>query len=219
MFTAEDPPDPVGEFIGAKSSPSGSTTLRLPWIHIGSIGLSHGGLFVGSRQGTMRTPASLPPSLSALLWEVGGDPVLHFMALVPGGIVPDEKQRLVLAHLLESLAAPVEEPGGGDGGDRSSIDEPQKHSLVGLSVRLGGAHQHPIGAQRFGVCIVVLGQRLLDEAHRLAGLTEGMKRGLGESLLHQHSSQKPRAHSGLVAARRISLSRAPFFCHIRGRES
>src|SRR3712207_3971061 len=48
----------------ALSNLSGSTTFLLPWIHLGSIGLSHG-LFLGSKQGTMRTPR--PLFLRALL--------------------------------------------------------------------------------------------------------------------------------------------------------
>src|SRR5687768_5334674 len=38
---------------------------------------------------------------------VAGDPVFNEFALVPGGIVPDEKQSL-LAHRFEPLAAPRE---------------------------------------------------------------------------------------------------------------
>src|SRR5260221_10744082 len=48
----------------AVSSPSGSTTARLPWTHLGSIGLSQG-LLVGKKHGRIRTP--LP---SALTWAL-----------------------------------------------------------------------------------------------------------------------------------------------------
>jgi hypothetical protein len=55
--TAEGPADPVGELVvSAELALSGSSTLRLPWIHLGSIGLSHGLFLVGSRQATIRTP-------------------------------------------------------------------------------------------------------------------------------------------------------------------
>src|SRR3712207_26642 len=52
----------------ALSNLSGSTTFLLPWIHLGSIGLSHG-LFLGSKQGTIRTPRPLflTPLLCSLI--------------------------------------------------------------------------------------------------------------------------------------------------------
>src|SRR5215211_3906031 len=65
MRTIEDPANPIGEFE-APSSPSGSTTLRLPCTHLGSMALSHG-LCFGSRQLTILTPASLPLSLTSRL--------------------------------------------------------------------------------------------------------------------------------------------------------
>ena len=34
--TTEDPADPLGELMGAEQ-PLGSTTLRLEWIHLGSM--------------------------------------------------------------------------------------------------------------------------------------------------------------------------------------
>src|SRR5215212_1681760 len=43
----------------------GSVTLRLPWIHLGSIALSHG-LLVGNRHATIRTP--WPLALTWRLW-------------------------------------------------------------------------------------------------------------------------------------------------------
>src|SRR5215211_3660854 len=65
MRTIEDPANPIGEFE-APSSPSGSTTLRLPCTHLGSMALSHG-LCFGSRQLTILTPASPPLSLTRRL--------------------------------------------------------------------------------------------------------------------------------------------------------
>src|SRR5215211_6039349 len=57
MRTIEDPANPIGEFE-APSSPSGSTTLRLPCTHLGSMAFSHG-LCFGRRQLTILTPSPL----------------------------------------------------------------------------------------------------------------------------------------------------------------
>src|SRR5215203_866050 len=67
MDTAEGPTDPVGKLISA-DQPLGLNYLAFAMrIHLGSIGLSHG-LLVGNRHGTIRTPASLPLSLTWRLW-------------------------------------------------------------------------------------------------------------------------------------------------------
>jgi hypothetical protein len=63
--TIEDPADCVGELISAKQSLGLCNTLRLPWIHLGSIALSHG-LLVGNRHPTIRTP--WPLALTWRLW-------------------------------------------------------------------------------------------------------------------------------------------------------
>src|SRR3712207_1409632 len=62
--TAESLADPFGELISAEQ-PLGLYDLPLAvGIHLGSMGLSHG-LFLGSKQGTIRTPR--PLFLTALL--------------------------------------------------------------------------------------------------------------------------------------------------------
>src|SRR3712207_341422 len=63
--TAESLADPLGKLISAEQ-PLGLYTFLLPWIHLGSIALSQG-LFLGSKQGTICTPASLPLFLTPLL--------------------------------------------------------------------------------------------------------------------------------------------------------
>jgi hypothetical protein len=45
--TSEGRADSISANSWASSNPSGSTTLRLLWIHLGSIALSHG-LFLGN---------------------------------------------------------------------------------------------------------------------------------------------------------------------------
>lgn len=66
--TIEDVADPDGEFVSTER-PLGLNDLAFAvGIHCGSMGLSHG-LFVGSRQGTIRTPPSPPLLLTRRLWE------------------------------------------------------------------------------------------------------------------------------------------------------
>src|SRR5215211_8815413 len=57
MRTIEDPANPIGEFE-APSNLSGSTTLRLPCTHLGSMAFSHG-LCFGRRQLAILTPQPL----------------------------------------------------------------------------------------------------------------------------------------------------------------
>jgi hypothetical protein len=67
MRTTEDPADPLSKLVSAEQS------LRLDYLAfaVDPLGLyrtlSHG-LLVGRRQGTIRTPASLPLSLTSRLW-------------------------------------------------------------------------------------------------------------------------------------------------------
>jgi hypothetical protein len=58
VSTAEDLAHPIRKLVSRQRSPPGSTTLRLPRTHLGSMALSHG-LFLGSKQGTIRTPRPL----------------------------------------------------------------------------------------------------------------------------------------------------------------
>jgi hypothetical protein len=66
MDTAEGPTDPLGELVSAEQS------LRLDYLAFAMdpLGLYRieQELFVGRRQGTIRTPASLPLSLTSRLW-------------------------------------------------------------------------------------------------------------------------------------------------------
>jgi hypothetical protein len=64
--TTEDPADPLGQLMSAEQ-PLGLDHFAFGVIHLGSIALSHG-LFVGSRQGTIRTPVWPPLSLTLRLW-------------------------------------------------------------------------------------------------------------------------------------------------------
>ncbi len=65
MPTTKYPAHPISELISAQQ-PIGLDHLALAvGIHLGSMGLSHG-LFLGSKQATMRTPK--PLSLTRRLW-------------------------------------------------------------------------------------------------------------------------------------------------------
>src|SRR5215208_2928849 len=66
MRTTEDPADPLSKLVSAKQS-LGLCDLALPWIHLGSIALSHG-LLVGNRHATIRSP--WPLALTSRLWAV-----------------------------------------------------------------------------------------------------------------------------------------------------
>src|SRR5215208_7584458 len=66
MRTTEDPADPLSKLVSAKQS-LGLRDLALPWIHLGSMALSHG-LLVGNRHATIRTP--WPLALTWRLWAL-----------------------------------------------------------------------------------------------------------------------------------------------------
>src|SRR5215203_1248443 len=88
------------------------------------------------------------------------NPTTHELALVPGSIVPDKKQRL-LAHSSEFLAAPREIPRG-YGAHRTAVDEPQPGSA---QLR----HIEPVARESLRVG-VVLSRLLLKKPHLLSRL-------------------------------------------------
>jgi hypothetical protein len=71
-------------------------------------------------------------------------------------------------------------------------------------------HIEPVTGDGFGVGIV-FSDRLLDERRKGSPSSEKLLRVGNASRLHQHSSQKPTAHSELAAATSISRSRRLFF--------
>src|ERR687890_727923 len=63
MSAAEDPTDPIRKKLVSREHHIGLDRLALaPWTHLGSIALRNG-LFLGTKQGTMRTP--WPPFLTS----------------------------------------------------------------------------------------------------------------------------------------------------------
>ena len=143
-----------------------------------------------------------PHSALALLdfSVVLSEPAPDLFGDVPARVVPDEKQHS-LARRLELLATPRKEPRGYVT-DRPPIHEPQPRivefwqveAVAGDGLRLG----------------VIFGNRPLDE--RRSGFPSSLQllRVGKATLLHQHSSKKPTAHSGRCSARRISCSRRLF---------
>src|SRR5215210_4122158 len=157
---AEYPADPLGQFVSAERSLGlndlafAVDPLRLYRIEPRALG--------GQKAGHYPHPAPVVFDLAV----VGGDPVAHLFALVPGGVVPDQKQRL-FASRSELLAAVAEKPRG-YGAYGSAIHEPQPglshlrqiKSVAGESLRLG----------------IVLARDLLHEAHRLCIVRPRMHR-------------------------------------------
>jgi hypothetical protein len=120
MRTTKDPTDPICELISTEQ-PLGlcdlafaMNPLRLDCIEPRALG----------RQKARHYPH---PGFATTVFDlavVGDDPASHFMAAVPGGIVPDQKQGL-LASLLEPPAAPLKKLRG-YGTNRAAVDEPKR---------------------------------------------------------------------------------------------
>lgn len=89
-------------------------------------------------------------SSSLHLAIVRAEPLPDVLALVPGGIVPNQEQRRD-ALSCQPLATPSQEVGR-DGTDRATVHEAQQHLV---RVLLRPAHQHAVTGQRLGVRIVV----------------------------------------------------------------
>ena len=109
---------------------------------------------------------------------VVSDPVTDEVADVPGGVVPDQEQRL-LAVGVELAAAPVEVVDG-DGADRPAIDEPQPHPVGGVPVTRVGTQQQAVTGQRLGVR-VVLRDRLFNQPQALICLDPGVQAGASQT--------------------------------------
>src|SRR5436305_14004883 len=89
------------------------------------------------------------------------NPGANGLALMPGGIIPDQEP-VGLALLEQALAAPVQELRG-ESAHRSSADKAQPHLVPLRSIWGSLLPQHAITGQRFGVGISLL-PGLFDEA-------------------------------------------------------
>ena len=102
---------------------------------------------------------------------MGSDPVAHFIALMPAGVVPDKEQSL-LAGRGELVGAVVEKLRG-YGAYRAAIYEPDP-----ATGQLGDVQ--PVAGQCLRLGIIV-GRDLLDEAHRLLLLCPRTRTGANRS--------------------------------------
>src|SRR4051812_21403681 len=199
MSTAEDPTDPIRELISAQQT----------------IGLHHFSLAVGPLRLYSVQPRALlgqqatdDPDPTAALFDLAvmlAEPAPNLAAYVPTGVIPDEEQDL-LADCLEFFAAPRKEAGSYPA-HGSTIHEPQPRlvepwqieSVAGDGLRIG----------------IVLGDRLLDEAHRLSLLGPATQGG-------QSQPTPPALVLKTCGPLRIGLGHAhqsvapPFFLWYRG---
>src|ERR687889_322205 len=119
MRTTEDATDPICELISTEQH-LGLCDLAFAMNPLGLDCIEPRAL---GRQKARHYPH---PSFATTVFDlavVGADRASDLMALVPGGIVPDQKQGL-LAPLLEPVAAPREELRG-YGAHRPTIHEPK----------------------------------------------------------------------------------------------
>src|SRR6266487_1614313 len=150
-----------------------SITLRLPWTHLGSMGLRKATL--RRQQEGQETHASA--RLLNLL-VVLTNPGANDLALVPGSIVPDQKpMRLALRE--QTLTAPVQELRG-DGTHRSSTDRTQPHLLTPGLLWGSLLPQHAIAGQRFGIRVSLL-EGLFDEADGMLLVLPGVHARQGKA--------------------------------------
>ena len=134
--------------------------VRLDAVEPGTLG--------GQVAGHDAYTLALLPDLSI----VCANPVAHFLADVPGGIVPDHDQG-GLAHLFQLLAAPSQILGG-DGTNRATLHKAQPY-LFWQGFRGGQTrNQQAIAGQRLGFWIV-LSHCLLNQTQRLAVCTPGVQ--------------------------------------------
>lgn len=81
-------------------------------------------------------------------------PGTHDLAVMPGGIVPDQ-QPCVFALPFQLAAAPVEKLGR-ESTHRTPIDEAQRHLIAHRSLGWPTLPQHTIARQGFGIRIILL---------------------------------------------------------------
>src|ERR671912_66638 len=197
MRTIERPADPLGELVG----PQKPVELHDPPFPVYPLGLD------GVQPRTLlRKKATHDPHPTAAVFDlpvVFSEPSPDLLGDVPARVVPDEHQHF-LARRLELFGAPRKEPRRYTA-HGPAVDEPQPH----LAADLGQVE--PVAGDRFGIG-VVLGDRLLDHTMGLSP-SEKLLRAGKATLLHQHSSSKPMAHSGFPSATSInrSLAKLAFF--------
>jgi hypothetical protein len=160
----------------------------------------------------LRKQATDDPHSTATVFDSAvmlAEPAPNLFGDMPTGVVPDEHQHLLLARRFELLATPLEKLRR-YGAHRPAIDESQPR-LVDLGQVESVEQEIAFGS---GSSLAT------DFWRRRSGLPSSaqlLKVG-SASRLHQHSSIKPTAHSGLRAATYISQSRRLFFFRTKDQE-
>src|SRR5215207_886103 len=192
MRTSEDSTDSVGEFVGAQQT-VGLYNLALAVDPLGLDGVQPRALLWQQAAYDSHSFAALS-DLAVMFTE----PPPDLFGDVPAGVVPDEKQDL-LASRFELFATPMKELCR-YGTHGPPVHEPQPRIVEFRQVE-------PVTGDGFRLGII-LGDRLLDEAHRLAFLgpaTQGRqglsappalilkthRPGLGVGLGYAHQSVAP----------------------------
>src|SRR3712207_6801339 len=183
--TIEEPAHPLGKFVCSEES---------VWLDDLALRVNPFRLDGVQPRTLLRKQTTHDPHPKAALLDAAvvlAEPPPDLLRDVPTRVVPDEQQNL-LSGRLELFQDPLEEPRR-YGTHRPSVHEPQPRlielwkveALAGYGLRLG----------------VIFGNRALDEARRrpLLGGPGVLKVG-SATRLHQHSSQKPMAHSGSAPA-------------------
>src|SRR6266516_8113088 len=140
---------------------SGKQAIEFDYVTLGMHPFGFNGIEPGTLGGQQerQNPNALACLLDLLV--VLANPGANGLALVPGGIIPDQEP-VGLALLEQALTAPVQELSG-ESAHRSSRDKAQPH-LVPLRILWGPLlPQNAITGQRFGVGISLL-PGLFDEA-------------------------------------------------------
>src|SRR5436309_5230244 len=129
------------------------------------------------------------------LLVVLSDPGLNLLAVMPGGVIPDQEP-VLLALLLQPGADPFQKLGR-NGADRTAIDKTQRHQAAD---RIGDRTllpKHPIASEGFWIRIILLPD-LLHQVDRLVFALPGIERGQSKPA-PPHLVQKADGPAGLRA--------------------
>jgi hypothetical protein len=152
--------------IGFHNSLLGMHPLGLDWVEPGTF------RWQKERQDTH--PFALLLDLTVML----SDPGLHDLAVMPGGIVPDQ-QKACLALCLQLGADPLQKLRG-DGTHRTAIHETQRHLAADRVSGRTLLPKDPITGERFWIRIILLPD-LFHQVDWIVFALPGRKRGQGKS--------------------------------------
>src|SRR5579872_3926078 len=133
MGAAIDGADALSQFSAGQQA-RGFEHLALAMEPLGLDRIEPGAL---ARQGADDQAHAVPRLFNRAIMLAYPGP--HDLAVMPGGVVPDQQHRL-LAALLGARRTPQQEVDG-DGTDGAPIDEAQPEFLVPLTTRLPAAGQ------------------------------------------------------------------------------